>query len=64
MEQQQEEKPLAKVINKKTVITISPKVHFELNNFCQQNGLKIGFFAEQALEVALKKAISSKHLTD
>lgn len=64
MEQQEESKPITKPINKKTVITINSDIHFELNNFCHQNGLKIGFFAEQALEVALKKAISSKPLTD
>lgn len=59
MEQQEEAKP----INKKTVITINSDLHFELNKFCHQNGLKIGFFAEQALGVALKKAISNQYLT-
>ena len=47
----------------KTVITIDSDVHSEVIQYCQQNGIKIGFFAKQALSVALKKAISSKHLT-
>ena len=55
----------AQQINKasKTVITIDSDTHSEVIQYCQQNGIKIGFFAKQALSVALKKAISSKHLT-
>jgi hypothetical protein len=65
MTEQQETEQKAQVIKKapKTVITIDSDVHAEVIEYCQQNGIKIGFFAKQALMVALKKAISSKHLT-
>ena len=58
---EQKAQPTNKV--SKTVITIDSDVHAEVIEYCQQNGIKIGFFAKQALSVALKKAISSKHLT-
>ena len=66
MTEQQETEQKAQPIKKasKTVIQIDSDVHSEVIQYCQQNGIKIGFFAKQALLVALKKAISSKHLTD
>ncbi len=58
---EQKAQPTNKV--SKTVITIDSDVHAEVIEYCQQNGIKISFFAKQALSVALKKAISNKHLT-
>jgi len=62
---EQETEQKVQVIKKapKTVITIDSDVHAEVIEYCQQNGIKLSFFAKQALMVALKKAISSKHLT-
>jgi hypothetical protein len=34
---------------KNTVITIDAALHEELRKYCEQNGLKIGFLATQAL---------------
>jgi hypothetical protein len=38
-----------------TVITIDSVLHEEVRNYCDENGLKIGFFANQALRKLLDK---------
>jgi len=38
-----------------TVITIDSALHEEVRKYCDENGLKIGFFANQALRKLLNK---------
>jgi hypothetical protein len=38
-----------------TVITIDSALHEEVRRHCDENGLKIGFFANQALRKLLNK---------
>jgi hypothetical protein len=38
-----------------TVITIDSAIHEEVRKYCDENGLKIGFFANQALRKLLNK---------
>jgi len=40
---------------KYTVITIDSALHEEVRKYCDENGLKIGFFANQALRKLLNK---------
>jgi hypothetical protein len=40
---------------KYTVITIDSALHEEVRKHCDENGLKIGFFANQALRKLLNK---------
>ncbi len=37
-------------------VKISPEIRTELRKFCQENGLKQGYFVEQAIEDKLKQA--------
>ena len=62
---EQETKQKVKPIKKapKTVISINSDIHSGVIQYCQQNGMKIGFFAEKALKTALKTAIERKDLT-
>ena len=38
---------------KSTVITIDATIHEQVRKHCVENGIKIGFFASQALRVAM-----------
>lgn len=38
---------------KSTVITIDATIHEEMRKYCVENGIKIGFFASQALRTAM-----------
>ena len=38
-----------------TVITIDSTLHEDVRKYCDENGLKIGFFANQALRQLLDK---------
>ncbi len=44
---------------KNTVITIESALHEELRKYCQENGVKIGFLAAQAL----RKLLDEKRVT-
>jgi small-conductance mechanosensitive channel len=48
-----------KTKNKKTVITIDSDLHEEIRKYCEENGIKIGFLATQAL----RKMIDGKRVT-
>jgi small-conductance mechanosensitive channel len=48
-----------KTKNKKTVITIDSDLHEEIRKYCEDNGIKIGFLATQAL----RKMIDGKRVT-
>jgi len=48
-----------KTKNKKTVITIDSGLHEEIRKYCEDNGIKIGFLATQAL----RKMIDGKRVT-
>jgi len=39
---------------KSTVITIDATIHEQVRKYCVENGIKIGFFASQALRVAIQ----------
>jgi hypothetical protein len=38
-----------------TVITIDSALHEDVRKYCDENGIKIGFFANQALRKLLEK---------
>ena len=40
---------------KYTVITIDSALHEDVRKYCDENGIKIGFFANQALRKLLNK---------
>jgi hypothetical protein len=44
---------------KNTVITIDAALHEEIRKYCEENGVKIGFLATQAL----RKMIDGKRVT-
>jgi hypothetical protein len=48
-----------KKIAKYTVITIDAVLHEEVRKYCDENGIKIGFFAKQALQ----KLLQEKYVT-
>lgn len=48
-----------KTKNKKTVITINSDLHEEIRKYCEENGIKIGFLATQAL----RRMIDGKRVT-
>lgn len=48
-----------KTKNKKTVITIDSDLHEEIRKYCEDNGIKIGFLATQAL----LKLLNEKRVT-
>jgi hypothetical protein len=48
-----------KTKNKKTVITIDSDLHEEIRKYCEENGIKIGFLATQAL----RQMIDGKRVT-
>ena len=48
-----------KLKKKNTVITIESALHEELRKYCQENGVKIGFLAAQAL----RKLLDEKRVT-
>ena len=48
-----------KKIAKYTVITIDAVLHEQVRKYCDENGIKIGFFANQALQ----KSLLEKHVT-
>ena len=48
-----------KTKNKKTVITIDSDLHEEIRKYCEENGVKIGFLATQAL----RQMIDGKRVT-
>ena len=48
-----------KLKKKNTVITIDAALHEEIRKYCEENGVKIGFLATQAL----RKLLNEKRVT-